>query len=231
MSTHLPVDMVEVVTSDGASSDIPTVSATLQSAPAPTTVVPLSAAPAAAVGAKKATFIDGLMGRNKEATIVTVQTLSRSISDDELDEASCNEGEASRRGGKKGRNVSVSPEARAAQNGVLRVHIKRAYDLIAKDSNGLSDPFAVVTVHGKRRFRTRMIKHTLDPVWVRLAHAASAGGGSAPVGEHGAWRWQGSMAWAHAARACCSRGCAGPGGRIQGLPLHLSQVSDARRAV
>jgi hypothetical protein len=135
MSTHLPVDMVEVVTSDGASSDIPTVSATLQSAPAPTTVVPLSAAPAAAVGAKKATFIDGLMGRNKEATIVTVQTLSRSISDDELDEASCNEGEASRRGGKKGRNVSVSPEARAAQNGVLRVHIKRAYDLIAKHAD------------------------------------------------------------------------------------------------
>ena len=63
------------------------------------------------------------------------------------------------------RQCSVTPEVRQAQVGVLTVNVKRAHNLVAMDSNGLSDPFAVVTVHGKRRFRTRLEKKTLNPRW------------------------------------------------------------------
>lgn len=69
------------------------------------------------------------------------------------------------------RTSSVMPEMRRLHVGRLTVHIKRARNLMAMDSNGFSDPFAVVYVHTRKRFRTRIIKKTLDPVWdqVRLS--------------------------------------------------------------
>ena len=63
------------------------------------------------------------------------------------------------------RKVSVNPDVRLDQMGTLEVLVKRAQNLVAKDSNGLSDPFAVITVHGKKRFRTRIIPKSLNPVW------------------------------------------------------------------
>ena len=63
------------------------------------------------------------------------------------------------------RKMSVNPDVRLDQMGTLEVLVKRANNLVAKDSNGYSDPFAVITVHGKKRFRTRIIHKSLDPVW------------------------------------------------------------------
>ena len=60
---------------------------------------------------------------------------------------------------------STTPEVRALHNGTLVIHVKAAHNLMAKDRNGLSDPYVVINVHGKRRFRTAIKYATLDPVW------------------------------------------------------------------
>ena len=67
--------------------------------------------------------------------------------------------------GKLKRQASVDEATRKQQHGTLSVHLKRASNLIPQDSNGLSDPFVVVTVHGMKRFRTRIEKKTLNPQW------------------------------------------------------------------
>ena len=54
---------------------------------------------------------------------------------------------------------------RRLQSGTLVVHIKKARNLVSRDRNGLSDPYAVILVHGKRRFRTAIEYATLNPVW------------------------------------------------------------------
>lgn len=63
------------------------------------------------------------------------------------------------------RDSAVNPSVRAQQHGTLVIHIKRAQNLVAKDRNGLSDPYVVIAVHGKRRFRSAIKYATLNPVW------------------------------------------------------------------
>ena len=61
--------------------------------------------------------------------------------------------------------VSVLPDVRRTQHGKLKIHVKRARNLVAMDTNGFSDPYAIVKVHSKKSFRTSMIKKTLNPDW------------------------------------------------------------------
>lgn len=51
--------------------------------------------------------------------------------------------------------------------GVLRIHVAEARDLIKQDITllgGKSDPYVVVTI-GAQQFRTRTIHDNLNPVW------------------------------------------------------------------
>eukprot|EP00966_Prymnesium_polylepis_P294252 6795609-Prymnesium_polylepis.1 len=62
----------------------------------------------------------------------------------------------------------TSKAQRVAQHGALRVHLKRANQLLAADKGGTSDPYVTV-YYGQGRSapskRTRSIKKTVDPVW------------------------------------------------------------------
>ena len=53
------------------------------------------------------------------------------------------------------------------QNGPwkLDVHIQGARNLRKADTFGKSDPYAVVSLNGKRLGQTQVIKKTLDPEW------------------------------------------------------------------
>lgn len=46
----------------------------------------------------------------------------------------------------------------------LLVHIIEARNLLAKDSNGFSDPFVVLQL-GNQKFRTKVIDMSLNPTW------------------------------------------------------------------
>ena len=70
--------------------------------------------------------------------------------------------------------VSVLPDVRRTQHGKLKIHVKRARNLVAMDTNGFSDPYAIVKVHSKKSFRTSMIK-ALNPDWDQF------------VEYHGSW--------------------------------------------
>lgn len=52
--------------------------------------------------------------------------------------------------------------------GVLRIHVVEAKDLMKKDigvlGKGKSDPYAIVTV-GAQQFRTQTIDNTVNPKW------------------------------------------------------------------
>ncbi|KAK3518986.1 hypothetical protein QTP70_016199 [Hemibagrus guttatus] len=67
----------------------------------------------------------------------------------------------------------TSPDANFASEGVLRIHLKEAQALIAKDSfmggmvKGKSDPYVKIRVGGST-FKTRVIKENLNPVWNEL---------------------------------------------------------------
>ena len=47
----------------------------------------------------------------------------------------------------------------------LLVHVKKAKGLAAKDRNGLSDPYIILSVNGAGEQKTKIIKKTLDPVF------------------------------------------------------------------
>ena len=64
-------------------------------------------------------------------------------------------------GGEGGRGGGTDGEAEV---GKLLVTLKAGRDLIAADRNGTSDPYVIVTVHG-RKLRTRTVFKTLCPVW------------------------------------------------------------------
>ncbi|KAK7065907.1 hypothetical protein SK128_016336, partial [Halocaridina rubra] len=49
--------------------------------------------------------------------------------------------------------------------GLIELTIIRAQDLVAKDLNGFSDPYCVVKVNGEVKYRTRVMKKTLNPQW------------------------------------------------------------------
>ncbi|XP_053499234.1 extended synaptotagmin-1 [Ictalurus furcatus] len=67
----------------------------------------------------------------------------------------------------------TSPDASFASEGVLRIHLKEAKALIAKDSfmggmvKGKSDPYVKIRVGGMT-FKSRVIKENLNPVWNEL---------------------------------------------------------------
>ncbi|MCJ8741870.1 hypothetical protein PDJAM_G00075740 [Pangasius djambal] len=67
----------------------------------------------------------------------------------------------------------TSPDANFASEGVLRIHLKEAQALIAKDSfmggmvKGKSDPYVKIRVGGTT-FKSRVIKEDLNPVWNEL---------------------------------------------------------------
>lgn len=46
----------------------------------------------------------------------------------------------------------------------LLVHIIEARNLLAKDSNGFSDPFVVLQL-GNQKFRTKVVDMSLNPTW------------------------------------------------------------------
>lgn len=48
--------------------------------------------------------------------------------------------------------------------GVLRINIVEARDLIKQDIGGKSDPYVICTI-GTQQFRTRTIYNNLNPVW------------------------------------------------------------------
>ena len=54
--------------------------------------------------------------------------------------------------------------ARAAEPGVLRVHLSHAVGVQSKDRNGFSDPYAKLMV-AKRTVRSRKVEKTLNPHW------------------------------------------------------------------
>ncbi len=60
---------------------------------------------------------------------------------------------------------SLARDRRLNSKGALTVHVKSASGLRAADSNGTSDPFAVVRVKGVAAKRTRVKPRTCDPVW------------------------------------------------------------------
>ncbi|XP_074652176.1 uncharacterized protein LOC141906731 isoform X3 [Tubulanus polymorphus] len=53
----------------------------------------------------------------------------------------------------------------SAGHGLLELNIIKAKDLVAKDKNGLSDPFCVVKIGKEKKFQTTVKKKTLNPVW------------------------------------------------------------------
>ena len=55
-------------------------------------------------------------------------------------------------------------EERLSGLGLLTVFCRRGTSLLAADSNGLSDPYLIVSALGQTR-RTRVIKKTLNPQW------------------------------------------------------------------
>ena len=61
-------------------------------------------------------------------------------------------------------SAGKSTESPAQRTGKLRVVLQRAYALLAKDKNGLSDPYVIVECGGQKR-TSRVAFGTLDPVW------------------------------------------------------------------
>ncbi|KAK2158561.1 hypothetical protein LSH36_167g03038 [Paralvinella palmiformis] len=48
---------------------------------------------------------------------------------------------------------------------LLEMHVIRARNLVAKDSNGFSDPYVVVLINEERKYKSSVKKKTLDPFW------------------------------------------------------------------
>lgn len=64
-------------------------------------------------------------------------------------------------------DLVLSKDQRKLSVGSLRVHVIRARNLMAADSNGRSDPFCELSL-GNARLRTPVEPKTLEPVWDRL---------------------------------------------------------------
>ncbi|VBB77571.1 Conserved hypothetical protein [Yarrowia lipolytica] len=60
---------------------------------------------------------------------------------------------------------SIDPCESLDNMGYLKVSVLDAHDLPAADRSGKSDPYAVFDLEGKRVFKTKTQKKTLDPVW------------------------------------------------------------------
>jgi Ca2+-dependent lipid-binding protein len=52
---------------------------------------------------------------------------------------------------------------------VLEVQLSRGYDLMPKDSNGLSDPYVLVKYGTRIMFRSKVVKESLNPEWNQVA--------------------------------------------------------------
>lgn len=53
----------------------------------------------------------------------------------------------------------------AENQGVLKVHLKEAHNLLAVDAGGTSDPFAVFRLNSNKVYKTEVVKKSLDPVF------------------------------------------------------------------
>lgn len=60
---------------------------------------------------------------------------------------------------------SIDPCESLDNMGYLKVSVLDAHDLPAADRSGKSDPYAIFNLEGKRVFKTKTQKKTLDPVW------------------------------------------------------------------
>ena len=60
--------------------------------------------------------------------------------------------------------VEAQNESKEAMTSVLSIHVQAARNLEAMDSNGTSDPYAVIQV-GKEKKKTKVIKKELAPEW------------------------------------------------------------------
>lgn len=59
----------------------------------------------------------------------------------------------------------VQTEDASGPAGVLVFRLLNGKDLMPADSNGLSDPYALVRVAGSRTWRSRVCRRTLNPNW------------------------------------------------------------------
>ena len=48
---------------------------------------------------------------------------------------------------------------------LLHVHLRRGYDLAARDANGSSDPYVKFYLRGKVQHKSRIVHKDLNPVW------------------------------------------------------------------
>lgn len=62
-------------------------------------------------------------------------------------------------------DVQLSPLDTVLGVGILSLDVESAKGLMAADTNGKADPFAVVTVDGVEAFKTNKIRKTLHPNW------------------------------------------------------------------
>ena len=65
----------------------------------------------------------------------------------------------------------LSPAPR--NSGVLEFKLSRGYDLVPKDSNGLSDPYVLVKYGSRTMFRSKVVKKSLNPEWNQVATLAA----------------------------------------------------------
>mmetsp|Transcript_6787 Transcript_6787/g.7427 ORF Transcript_6787/g.7427 Transcript_6787/m.7427 type:complete len:168 (+) Transcript_6787:262-765(+) len=65
---------------------------------------------------------------------------------------------------RKAKRKTVSAQRRKLPSYILTVIVQQGVNLMAKDSNGLSDPFVKLSV-GAIKYKTAIIKKSLNPVW------------------------------------------------------------------
>ncbi|KAH8086661.1 tricalbin [Cristinia sonorae] len=61
--------------------------------------------------------------------------------------------------------VTLEPRESINNMGLLNVTLMNGVDIMASDRNGKSDPFAVLSLNGRRVYKSQTKKKTLKPVW------------------------------------------------------------------
>uniref|UniRef100_A0A1A7WEX9 Extended synaptotagmin-like protein 1b n=1 Tax=Iconisemion striatum TaxID=60296 RepID=A0A1A7WEX9_9TELE len=80
----------------------------------------------------------------------------------------------------------TAPGLRFAKEGVLRIHLLEAHDLVAKDNmmggmvKGKSDPYVKINI-GKVTFKSHVIKENLNPTWNEMYEVVLSGSGDQDI--------------------------------------------------